>query len=380
MKRGLIGVLLASAAACQLVAGIDGREVAPVLDAGPVDRCNHAYAPEGGASSSDPDGTQSVVLALDLTFSTKVEADGQTLGFDLDGVCSDGTGATTSCRRCETFDQDDPQGRDNAAGGVLRKPPFNLLLAQGDASAEPNLRFRLLARIESWNGTDQDPAVKVAFFRSHGAEPVNEADAAAPTKLGEDTWSVTSDSVVPGIDAAAGQAPALLVVDGAVVDGRLVARVGDESTNGLPIDFGGSLFAKSSDSRTRIDLRNAIVAIPIPRPGENVATGGVIAGRWNVDALLKTLLHLRIASFGAICVFLPQAREAVCKEADISTFARVRPDQPCDALSIVFEVEAVKAKLGRVFELPPIVDLCDAGPSFDCTSYYANPAQCSLLR
>lgn len=326
--RGLFSSLFLFAVAigaCQLVAGIDDRTVAdvPTEDSGPIDSggvdaitsCRHAYLPEAGTSSDGVD-VPSAVYSLNLSFAAEDDA-----GFDLDGVCSDRDATTSSCAPvCDAGVADDLEGRDNAAGTILAN--INAITASlGAVPHDTNHRFRLLIRLSNYNGTDEDPSVRVGRrYRSHGIAPVSLDAAVTPTKDGQDVWTVTADSLV-GTDVARA------TVGGFVTQGRLAARL-----DSLVVPYGAPGFF-SANSAGHIEIALARVALVLPMPHSSVsARGGVIVGAWSATEIMRAVSTLREPDGGPFLCgdagYFPYLKGIVCANADLSLGA-----SPCEALS-----------------------------------------------
>jgi hypothetical protein len=361
LKRAFVAVLVLAAGACQLIAGIDDRslaeraampDAAPVPDAAPG--CRHAFPPDAADAARGPGGGDERVFALELSFARGVDA-----GFDLDGVCSDGTPAGNGCTQpCDAGIPDDPEGRDNSASTVLG--PNSLvglaLLSGGDAG--PNDRFRTLLRLTNYDGTDEDSDVTVELYRSHGIAPLSGDAAIHPARDGNDVWTITDDSRVPGVTTAR------TVSGGIVSDRRLVAY---SFPGAVTIAFGGPAFsAVTSAGYIEISLEHAIVSLALPRPGE-IVTHGTLTGQWRLDDVFRSIAAIREPETDHyLCGdagFYPILRSLVCHAADLATAGG-----RCDALSVAFDVEAVVAKLGDVAQL-------DAAPAPGCEPEHAEACE-----
>jgi hypothetical protein len=259
-------------------------------------------------------------------------------------VCADG-GPTSSCERHpqSAADSDDPDGRDNGALALLDRselgPLFSFSTSQG--------RFHLLVEIKEWNGGD-DPDVTVGFYLSDGAEPATQAGAGTPLWQGDDVWTTRQDSTFDGVS------PRYVATHAYVTGGMVVGSMTElVFTYGLPI--------VGVNERLTVKLTDVLFSLPFSRVGAIYhVDDGVIAGRWPTGELLKGLAVipdlLREASPPEkICgpnLTYQNIRTLVCVGADIARFrSSDGKGQPCNALSIVFGLTGVQARIGKRFDL-----------------------------
>lgn len=356
-----------AAGACQLIAGIDDRELASSPDSAPQDSatdgqpapCQHAYPPTTASGPDDPVSVATAVYALKLTVSRRPDA-----GFDIDHVCTTPDPSTRSCTPvCSKIAVDDPEGRDNNAAVILST--FNPTRTSIDSvDGGENNRFRLLLQLSEYNGKAEDPRVKVEIFRSHGIAPVSPDAEVPPANDGNDTWTVTQDSYsLP--NAAA------VTTTGIVTGGRLFVTL-DE----LDIAFGAAQFFDSGPAgHIRMKLEQVTISLPVPREDQLQATGGIVSGVWPVRQLLPALSSIRspyrddlylCGADGGDRLGYELVRIAVCEAADLGAGT-------CDRVSIAFEVDAVRARRGGIAQLPDPSPGCGAEWTDDC----AQPFACS---
>jgi hypothetical protein len=323
------------------------------------------------------------------------DADGGALGFDVDGVCTcderdhSKGGGRVSCTPpsspLRAGGCDDDGGVDDAIGYVFDA----LANLPGFGAADDTIntqiacgRQTILYVLQNYNGQANDPDVVVSAIQSVGIhtphdggaevdgsaclvdEAAIDAGAAYPAKLdGTDIWAPAErlptelltgwvkdfrlvfdgrPSVTPG-----GKVLPLIVGSRIVTIGTpiMVARLVplDEGGNVLPVDGTGKI--QSADGKARSF-----------RIEDGMITGRASAS--DILAAVGTILYCGI-------------KKVVCSAADSMKLPTLDfKGEPCDALSIVLQFDAVRALLGhaRPLEAPPEAgcaptwqDQCDGG-------------------
>lgn len=403
LRRAVLATtfLAANAAACQAILGIgdDNFHVESIVEAGadaameaarPA-TCGHALVPPSKPAIGDGPSGRNIVFAFTrLDLSGKTDAGGSA-GYDLDGVCTCDPGddsaraGTSACvppaAPIRTGACDYDAGVDN---GILE--PFqqiaNFAALVGATLDDPTQvqcgRQTGLVTLASYNGTGNDPSVAVGLVPSFGIRTEHEGgvgpDASVcyakgqppdqppfPAKFdGEDVWTFRAGDVANGSPTR----PFL----GWVRDWELIVdgRMGQET---VPFVFGNSITIVGTPIITArivpLDATGAPLAIvggvPVGQDGKPVTPTrfrlerGVLAGRTSAEAILRAIGTLNTSgdtdpsfcSEGSYQI----VRGLICSAADtVADNSRDFKGDPCDALSMVVQFDAVEGKLGEVFE------------------------------
>jgi len=334
-----------SAAACQLVAGLDGDFTqAPGTDGG-SDAGDEGDASDGGGSGChsatypDPpagmdDGVSNeIVLALrSLDFG---EGAATPPGYDLDHACTCVEDAGPTCQSAQQH-CDAPGGIDNASAQIFSLIQFAVGAGTfGSASFSMKAehgQFSLLLRVRGYNGKPDDPSVDVALFPSPGA------DSSPVVWDGTDQWQVSQSSLV-----GSNLNKPLYTSAGAYVShGVLVAAI----PNILAI-LGGT------DSSISFRLTDGVITGALAqKPTGWALSGGILAARWAAPDIFATLSSYRDGNNMPICtdatLVYGTAKSAICKGLDILSDASGAASQPCDALSLGFGFTAQQVQFGMI--------------------------------
>jgi hypothetical protein len=417
LRRSIFALCVASASvvACQWLVGIEDDSfvvAAPdatmdAADAAPRDLCPHAV-PGSPPVKSDSDEERSFVFAVSTVDVTGRRDGGDPVGFDLDGVCS--------CdRRDPRFDQatcvlpassrnecDGDGGVDNASAEL-----FDAIKDFSGSGVTQNFnhqitcgRQSIMVLLSRYNGLANDGDVVVGLVESYGIRQTHDAGDLADdagcfpdgggsslTYLakhdGTDVWTVPpgtvrfiSSSPVTSTSIAGYVKDFQLVFDGnradvasriPIVFGSTVMTIGtpvlsvklvplDASGKDLPVDGAGKI--QSADGRaTSFRL-----------------TDGLLSGRAGInDALAAagTLLVSPSPTAPYLCHNKPLfglLKTVLCAAPDTTSLrTRELKGDPCDAVTLVLQFNAVPANVGWPFEpgeqdagCPR--DTCDAAP------------------
>jgi hypothetical protein len=223
-RRALFAVLVLGIAgvACQVVAGISRvDQVDPIPDGGPEgggdggpppDPCRHNVPPSMPDTDDDPN-TSIDDFYIALRSVTLLAPVGETLGFDLDGVCSCDVRPNTahdggqSCQTTKKFCDGDGGVDNQVATFATDFAP----LIDIDKAANVNARIQRgqqtsLIVVSKYNGRANDREVAFGLFTSEGI-PANqpqpgcpdagsESGFLAPGWCGKDKWTVSASTVV----------------------------------------------------------------------------------------------------------------------------------------------------------------------------------------
>jgi hypothetical protein len=155
-----------------------------------VDPCEHVSPPARPVGNDAPSASQPK-LTFALSHLALVAGNRDSLGFDLDGVCTCDTrpgtakGGASSCvpRKPEQVLCDGPGGRDNGAAAlfsrIVSNKPDSSVDVGFDISAREGVES-LLIELDEYDGTGTDPEVFVALIDTPGLDPPSDCDAGAP--------------------------------------------------------------------------------------------------------------------------------------------------------------------------------------------------------
>lgn len=355
-----VAALAIGAAACQLVAGLDGdfTQAPPPHDggaeaaaeAGPS-ACMSATYPDP-PSGADDGASNEIVLALrsiDMGEGTVVPP-----GYDLDHVCTCFADAGPSC----TSDKphcDAPGGVDNASAQFFNLVQFavgasTFSSATISARADQGI-WSFLLRIRGYNGKADDPHVEVAFFPSPGLP-----NQMTPLWNGTDEWPVTSQAVMNG-DL---EQPAY-VADGAYVAGGVLVAAAPSVL----------LRLGSEEDTIGVQLTGGVITGTLAKgPSGWALTEGVLAGRWPIGNVFQALGSYRDGDGNPLCtdvgLVYSSVKSAICNGLDILGDPTAAKNQPCDALSIGIGFTAQEGKIGAVD--PPAMSTPGCPPETDPTN------------
>lgn len=198
---------------------------------------------------------------------------GAMVGYDLDGFCTTGLAAPTSCTN--------PQGgvTDTTVGGTDNS--FGLIVVEGLRIADPSILASFersirdrgvgapMIRLEGWNGLPDDAQVSVTFAVSASAtvEPVDWESGEVELEPADGFFNASAMPLARDLDAY-------------VTDGRVVATIPEA----LPFDF------VAEGRRLRIALRDARIVGTITR--EAGLSEATVFGRWSVSDAIAALEQL----------------------------------------------------------------------------------------
>jgi hypothetical protein len=362
-------------------AGDDGGSMAEGGDAGPP-----ADAADGGSGdgASDADagacvlalppppptkddpsdgGDLEIVLAI-RTFDLGLRPDGGApplIGYDLDGLCTcpglaDCVPAASGGSAC-----DEPGGRDNAGGALLRQ---FYTLSGGSFFSQDTLNAQiaaglstLLVRIRQYNGTPEDTQVELSVYVSDGTPPLSDGGApATPSWTGQDAW------IVDGTSVFGANGPPIVPIsfdESAYVTGGVLV--------GALADFFVPLQVDSSDLMV-LELRGGIVtgALASASGGWSLSNG-VIDGRLAATSLLAEFAHVHDPSTPSayLCPASPSYADLkglICPALDITADPAAQHTATCDALSLGIGFTAQSAQFGPVQTVPRPTTCPDGGP------------------
>lgn len=337
-----------------------------------TDPCEHVSPParpvaNGAQTPSQPK------LTFALSHLALVAGNRDSLGFDLDGVCTCDTrpgtarSGASSCvpRKPEQVLCDGPGGRDNGAAAlfsrIVSNKPDSSVDVGFDISAREGVES-LLIELDEYDGTEADSEVFVALLDTPGLDPPTACDAGAPrgdagvNGVGEprpawdgcDAWQLGQNSLL-------GDNPRTFTRNAWVTRGTLVARFGTLAIRIGAVEvvlFDAVFQAKLSRNETT----------RLPR-----LANGVISGRVQGGDLVRAFGEQKIGEkpFCQDTVTYTLFRVAACDTLDLS--ASKDAQAPCDSMSFSVELEAELARRGQKAPSAVMASACaDAGVATDC--------------
>jgi hypothetical protein len=359
--------------------------------------CFSAGAPGRDGRPTTPDGpdVETFYLANRTTHMGTRNQAGQLdenawkeIGFDLDGVCTlsppcESAGQVGSCRtESVTAPVDGALCRDNQIGklaflfetkeglqGFLpTDPEFNCSLCRGD--------YNFLLRIQGYNGTDTDPAVRVDFYPSTGLEARKDLDctredwdtgdpSACWTRA--DRWNIQRESL---------EKPELGTMSNSIASdasafvraGTLFVQMPPNTDMWYPSDAAGNrlLPLRVQEGMLTGNLRKTDAGW--------VLEDGLITGRTKGVDLLTSLERIGVCPGTAAH---EDAEFFAGAALDVLSSGEEQPDVPCDSLSLALTLTAAEADVG-VVERFPLPNDCELEPAEPAEPEPAEPAPAEI--
>ncbi len=248
-------------------------------------------------------------------------------------------------------------------------------------------KFGLVFSIQDWNGTDDDPEIRIQVFPALGIESANDPDGGlvTPTFTNRDRWRPDAR-----FDPKAGGAP-MLSSQAWVHDGIIAARFLELTLPFLALE----LDPKPFDAR----LINVWVATRLSKSSNGTLTlsSGTIGARLRTNDLFKEMRYVNVGPSLRVCSvpgLVALLRKQSCMVRDVrENYCDDNLGLPCEALSFgagfeAYRVDApgsprtitnqdyaeadraAKASLGQGYDVPPPSQRCtqptDAPATIDC--------------
>ncbi|HKU43797.1 MAG TPA: hypothetical protein VJR89_36810, partial [Polyangiales bacterium] len=351
--------------------------------------CRSAGLPRPEDRPSIPDTSRVAEIYLGLTQirlgatrsdGMRAEDAWESLGFDLDGLCTnsgscEGMG-TTACKSPGPATPYDGQlCRDNTFGRL--QPVIANLRALGDDYGLSEDAFNcelwrggynMLVRISGYNGTPDDPLVRVDYYLSPGLEesvpwkcPVDDFRAKYPRWRSARTWAV-DESGLTGPITKPGALPdsKFADVEAYVKNNYLVARVPDGSSQGFlgtGEPYRGFLF------KARGGL--FVGRLSQIKDGTWELSDGMLGGRIAKTDLVSAFRETGFCEAGEVNSFYQSVLEFIDETADMLASGEVDATKPCDAMSYGVAFAASQLLPGQAVKVPPRVQCCAPGKTLD---------------
>lgn len=323
---------------------VDARSDATDGGVDDANQCASAWPPTP-PSIQDAGGSQELVLALH-TLDFHEGSDYKAIGFDIDRSCTCEGGPST-CKAPVDAPADSwcdgPDGRDNAAGGLIAAATMlglsSTSLNQGIAEGE----WSVLFRVQGYNGLPDDDEVSVAWLVPENLMKV-------PSWDGSDTWAIKGTCLGRDGNGNLDLSNPLVVDKSAYVrEGRLVASL----RGGARLEVSSTFTFVAGDAY--------LVAKLQPSGSTWLVQDGVLAGIWKSNDILAALSGTKVANV-PVCTdnpVYPAIKETICKYRDILGGVGL-PSVPCDSLSLAFTFTASPARIGVALDTPPPANPCTA--------------------
>lgn len=307
-------------------------------------------------------GDLDIVFAV-RTFDLGLRADGGApplVGYDLDGLCTcpgpaDCVAAVSGQPAC-----DEPGGRDNAGGALLRQ---FYSLSGGSFFSQDTLNAQiaaglstLLVRVRQYNGMPNDTQVELSVYISDGTPPVSDGGPPeVPAWNGQDAWIVDGQSVFGGSGPPI--VPLQFDQSAYVAGGVLVGAIGDYSVP-LQIDSSDLIVVELHGGIVTGTLSHAAGGWSIP--------DGVVEGRLSASNLLAEFayVHDPSSSNAYLCPTSPSYADLkglICPALDITADPSAAPTQTCDAMSLALGFVAQVSQFGPVQSVTRPTTCADGG-------------------
>jgi hypothetical protein len=304
------------------------------------------------------DSGESLEVVVALRTLRLLDDGSDTLGFDLDGLCSCSDGAPPSCVPDEGAASlmsycDAAGGRDRAMSSLFALLSGAMLIEEPNSffsQAADRGEWSLLVRVVGYNGLADDPEVTVALYA-----------VSTPTGLsgrawdGSDAWPVSDDSVgddengVPTLDK-----PRFVDPSAHVTGGVLVAR-----------PTAGEMRLAGPDARMALSFERALLSgrLEPDARGSFALRAATLAAVVPVDELFAIYGSVRRIDGAPLCSDDPDhdaARTALCRAPDLR-LAPGGPASPCDGISLAIGFDAEPARLGAVMASEAPTESCAPG-------------------
>ncbi len=338
-----------------LDAGADGG----VVDAGPGDAGTDAQMHDAGCSpirppgrppAEDGDGEELMFALKDLVLDQRPER-WRSIGYDLDGLCSEPPEPEVECRPPDETappETDGERGTDNAFG---HRVPLLLFAFVGDvntrlAAVHEQGRGLVLLRLGEWNGEDDDPRVDVILSHSVRAELGEAADAGVPDGGVVPRWDGTDVFYGSTADFVGGDpARPRTRNDNAYVSGRTLV---------VPLPERAPLVWEGEDLALSVVLTDAVLTARISDDASRLEDV-TLSGRWSVLDVLEAFEGLGFCAGDEN----QMALDRLLNEAADVRETEALPDVPCDALSVGIALTGYLGTWGGIETPSPAPAPCD---------------------
>jgi hypothetical protein len=343
--------------------GDGGTDAGDAGGAGEV--CELTRPPARSPADAEGEDAGEVLYALRDVVIDQQSGRWETIGFDLDGICSEPPDPKVSCKppaSGASGEVDGVGGIDNSVGHNVF-PLVQLAIPDLQDVARENQAAGIgavLLRIRGWNGEDNDPRVDVTVTQSalgtaseDGSRPelvIDGTDATLPDGgqppppawMGDDYWWARSETFVGGN----AERPRVRDDTAYVAKGRLVVALPER----VDIIFAAQqqgVLVRLTDARLTADFSDD------RRRLERV----IVAGRWSVNDLLDTAEAVGVCQGSEIydLVFGQLMRSADVR----SRPGTGGPNVECNAVSVGVEFSGYRGHFGGIMDAPELPNACE---------------------
>ena len=355
---------LSAVAACQVLAGLEERKLALVVDGGggdaggdaAPDPCTSVGVPPRPTGAPGPDTTSLVFALTTIDFGLDAGPTGP-YGFNLDKTCTCPGAATCVLpdggKVCDVGNR----GVDNNGNLVFKKAAdlnfvtqdqLNFALSRGQSGA--------LLRIDNYNGQRDDSQARLAVFSSLGLEGY--LDGGVPKFNGLDRWTLEDQSVL----GRAISKPKFSDETAWVTANQIVGALD------FPITIGSQ-----DNSPVTIELTGGVIVATLGVKAGLRTLSGTFSGRWEAKRMLLSFQSYvdPLDTTKHVCgdsIAYQGLKSITCGAVDIARTQNLdNTGSNCDALAVGIHFEAVEAQLGTVASRPDGGFPCGADWSPSCT-------------
>lgn len=313
-------------------------DVPTFFDGGPDGGgCGSMRWPGRPAPGTEGEDTATRVWALkDIVYDQR-DARWATIGWDLDGVCTE---SVVDFHPCTPPGEPVPplDGRDGIDNAFGESVLGQMMMFESAFEARARQRMEdgesILLIVRGWNGGDEDPRVQATLVRGLG---VNRSDGALPEWDGEDRWIQAETSFAGG-----NPDNPLIFNDNAYVSGRtLVFQMPDRRSILLPW---------VNENRFDLHLIDARFTATISADGTELEHA-LLTGRYPQVELPVALQNAGICEGSASRALVDEALDDRLDVRD-PVGSGTGPGVVCNAISLALEMTGYAAELD-VIESPP---------------------------
>ncbi|MBX3181635.1 MAG: hypothetical protein KIT72_12790 [Polyangiaceae bacterium] len=271
----------------------------------------------------------------------------ETIGYDLDGLCSKPPEHPVECMAAGASqpELDGQEGVDNAFGHVV-VPILKVAdadLQEGARKSQREGRSAIVVHLSNYNGFPNDPSVRVWLGQAREAIPAGATEPGMPAWDGQDSFYVV-DSAFRNGDL---NEPNIDDDNAYVADNRLVMRLPDRA----PFPF------QTSNGTVVLTLTDAFLTGTIEADGS--LTDVILAGRWAVQDILAAVELVGMCPSDVTYTLI---ENLLNNNADIrSTPGTGGPGAVCNAISIGLGFTGFPGLFGGLTTTEPVVNPCSSG-------------------
>ncbi len=308
--------------------------------------CNSRRPPARPTSADDESVAPKIFVLRDIVIDQSPTL-WETMGYDLDGVCSKPPEHPVECMAAGASqpELDGEEGIDNAFGHVV-VPILKVAdsdLQEGARRSQREGRSAIVVHVSNYNGLPSDPSVRVWLGQAREAIPAGATEPGIPAWDGQDSFYVV-DSAFRNGDL---NEPNIDDDNAYVADNRLVMRLPDRA----PFPF------QTSNGTVVLTLTDAFLTGTIETDGS--LTDVILAGRWSIQDILAAV---ELVGMCPADVTYGLIENLLNNNADIrSTPGTGGPGAICNAISIGLGFTGFPGLFGGLTTTEAVVNPCSSG-------------------